>query len=856
MRLCVETGPSAGTAIVLERDHQVLLGSGADCALRIDEPGVAAQHAVVKALRDQGFGIKALQPGLRLNGAEVEASPLREGDVIELGTTRISYGKGAAAGPRVAGFKLLGELGKGGMGIVYRAEQVSLHREVALKVLSRELTKDPQFVAKFVAEARAAAKLQHPNVVQVFDVDHDGDIYYYAMELMHEGSLEGWLKKNGVMPVERALQVVADAGAGLAYAESLGIVHRDIKPDNLMLDHHGTVKIADLGLAHTDADPEEKLSGTPHFMAPEQVLRKGADHRADLYALGCTFYRLVTGKTPFRGQSVKDILRAHVKDEAEPAHKANPEVPLEVTVIIQKLMAKDPALRYQSATELVTAVQALLQPAAKKGLWIGLAAAAVVVAGGAIFWAVTRPKEHTIVEKYRDNPEALRLATENEQLKGRAHEDQATIALLRTQLRGLLGAELAAAYEQLAKEHAGTAAAQQAQQLARGVREQQQQQELARQQRAELVTAAANLLQQEVQTALGKGDFAGALKLLDREVAPDVAADASWPVAITGLRQRIVQQVQAELAQRRQTLDAALQQKDAVAAGAAIERLAAAIDDQTGWPRELLPDRKALQRLLDDARAQLQTHATERVDERWHGYRALLAGDAGVFAHIVKFDFAGGAAALQGFAAPDGDAPAIAAARLAAALQQAALMAQLLEQGADKLQLPAANGGQQPLVRCRFADGALVLLDASKRPPRELPLLFVSVTAEQWDALAGQVAQAPPGSRESFAAFVLLAEHARSATGYLGRLNQNADDSGTGTTGYTLGSAAFDAQLRRLPADSHEDWCQCLRQELSAGNLLAAGLRALSERRNLAAAADLDRLVQQHAHSLLVAVLP
>src|SRR5690606_37071678 len=102
--------------------------------------------------------------------------------------------------------------------------------------LNKELTRDPAFVAKFVAEARAAAKLQHPNVVHVFDVDHADDVYFYAMELMHEGSLEDWLRQNGAMPVDRALQVIADAAAGLAYAESLGIVHRDIKPDNLMLD--------------------------------------------------------------------------------------------------------------------------------------------------------------------------------------------------------------------------------------------------------------------------------------------------------------------------------------------------------------------------------------------------------------------------------------------------------------------------------------------------------------------------------------------------------------------------------------------------------------------------------------------
>ncbi len=198
MRLCVETGPQAGTQVALDRSHPTTLGSGADCALRIEEAGVAAAHAVVKALREEGFGIKALAPGLRVNGREIEAAPLKDGDVVEIGTTRITYTTGATTkGPQVTGFRILGELGKGGMGVVYRAEQVSLHREVALKVLDRRRTDDAQFVAKFIAEARAAAKLSHPNVVHVFDVDNDNGTYYYAMEIMHQGSLEATNRPSG-----------------------------------------------------------------------------------------------------------------------------------------------------------------------------------------------------------------------------------------------------------------------------------------------------------------------------------------------------------------------------------------------------------------------------------------------------------------------------------------------------------------------------------------------------------------------------------------------------------------------------------------------------------------------------------
>ena len=565
VRLTVDTGPAAGTWIQLERDRQFLLGSAEDCALRIQEPGVLPQHAVVKALKDQGYGVKALGPGLRINGQATDVAVLQDGDVLELGTTKISFGSAdQRRGPQITGYKILGELGRGGMGMVWRAEQVSLRREVALKVLSHKLTDDPQFVQKFVAEAHAAAKLSHPNVVQVFDVDHDGDTYYYSMELMHDGSLEGWLKKNGKMPVERALQVIADAALGLAYAESLDIVHRDIKPDNLMLDQHGNVKIADLGLARTEEGGEDKLAGTPHFMAPEQVLRKPVDHRTDLYALGCTFFRLVTGRTPFRGATSKDILRAQVKDEPEQAHRVEPSVPVEVSTIIGRLLRKDPAERFQSANDLREAVLTLLQPPAKKGLWIGLAAAAVLIALGAVYWAVTKPKEQTIVEKYRDNPEMLELATRNEQLQKDAREDKATIALLTARLSGATGLPLAEAIEQVAKTHAGCRAAGEATELSRRIRNDEQQRLAAEAQRKERLQQALTALRGELDAALAARQLRRALDLLSRPAPAELAGESGWTQGHSALRTMVEQSAAGKLSQLRAALATAKDQQDAV----------------------------------------------------------------------------------------------------------------------------------------------------------------------------------------------------------------------------------------------------------------------------------------------------
>jgi hypothetical protein len=743
VRLTVETGPLAGTVIPLDRERPTVLGSGEDCAVRIREAGVQPQHAVVKALKDQGFGIKALAAGLRVNGAAIEATPLADGDVIELGTTRIAFGERQEEGlPTIAGYRLIEELGRGGMGTVYRAEQVSLHRQVALKVLGSNLTRDPAFVARFVAEARAAAKLQHPNVVQVFDVDQYGDRYYISMELMHDGSLEDQLKQQGRLDVDRALQVVADAAAGLAYAESLGIVHRDIKPDNLMLDQHGQVKIADLGLASSTAEIEQKAIGTPHFMAPEQVLKKELDHRTDLYALGCTFYRLVTGKTPFRGQTVRDILRAQVKDEPEPANKANPQVSAEVAAIIARLLQKDPAQRYQTANELLDEIEVLRRPKVRRGLWMGLAAAAVLVAGGAIYWAVTKPKEKEIVERIYDDPEKQEFADRIKVLEGEKAEDQATIALLRARLSGLTGEDLALAFDAVANEHAGRAAAKDAAERA----------------------------------ATARAEVAAAATALERR------------------RARIAEHVAAR---RRATL---------------------------------MP---------------------------------LDAGDfAAALRQLDQLDFAALAATVAAFTEGDAGVAAPRAKGFAAFARHAALFSTAFDAAINngRVQLAADDGPGLVAVRWDRTQGQLVFAEPQRRN-REQTMATSTLSIDVWTGLTAQVDGAPEGSRECFLGLVALRDHADAARVFLSRLAPADDATGTGDGSYPLGADLFDVLLRRLPEQpaaggAEPEWLAAARDELLAGQRLAAGLRALSERRNLAAAGHVEKLLADHAHSFVVAALP
>jgi len=859
VRLTVETGPLAGTVITLDRDQPTTIGSAEGTALRIQEAGVPPQQAVVKALKDQGFGIKALAAGLRVNGAQVEASPLKDGDVIEVGTTRIAFGQVQKRGlPTIPGYRVLEELGRGGMGFVYRAEQTSLHREVALKVLNRELTKDPTFVARFVAEARAAAKLQHPNVVQVFDVDHDGETYFFAMELMHDGSLEDWLKQHGAMPADRALRVVADAAAGLAYAESLDIVHRDIKPDNLMLDQHGAVKIADLGLASTVEETEDKAIGTPHFMAPEQVLKKEIDHRTDLYALGCTFYRLVTGKTPFRGASVKDILRAQVKDAPEPANKANPAVPADVAAIITRLMAKEPADRYQTANDLLEDLGVLLQPPAKKGLWIGLATVGALVAGGAIWWAATRDPEYIEVEKRYDDPEKQQFADENKQLKKDRREDKATIALQTTRLSGIQGLELADALDRVAAEHANTAAAAEARQRAALLRTEVEAEGRRQQQRATRIADHVAGLKQANAAPLAAFDFATALRAVDAAPPAELKDDAELARQLQALRDEVLVAARARLRTLTDDVQRATAQKDEAAITAALEALATAAGADARWPAAMKDELTAAKNQVATARTAANQLASARGEAVWEQWRSLLADAAGVRQMLTHHDYAAAATAMTTFATTAGDTPASATARgFGAALEHAGRFAEALDRAiaAGSVTVPGNNLTLQ-VARWDRAAMQVFAFDPAKKPPKETAVSLQSWPLEQWTALAEQVGAAEPGSRECFLGFVALGAHAEAARAFLGKLNRNDDASGTGASGYALSAGMFETLMRRLPEQDETPWVKCMRGELQAGQRLAAGLRAFSERRNLAAAGHLEKLLAEHAHAFAVAALP
>lgn len=402
MRLClaIENGRAKGKRVEIPVDGELIGGRDPSASLRLPDVMVSRQHFRVRHLAD-GCEVEDLdsQNGTFLNDKRVEGTTsMRVGDVLRAGDTTLSLleveSKGLI-GKELAGYRVLERLGAGGMGTVFRATQLSLGREVAFKVLSSRLIEDTTFVDLFFKEARAAGALNHPNIVAVYDVGRQKGLYYLSMEYMPKGSVQDLLDREGKIAWTDAIRIVRDAARGLDYARQKQIVHRDIKPDNLMIAEDDAVKIADLGLAHNLAETgsgSEGIIGTPHFIAPEQAQGKKVDVRSDLYSLGASFYRMVVGRNPFHGRKVRDIIVAQVKEMPMPAHEADTTIPREVSAVIERLMQKDPDDRYATPGELIADLERAFERAGagtgpSKGLWIGVGAAALaaIVGGWAMF---------------------------------------------------------------------------------------------------------------------------------------------------------------------------------------------------------------------------------------------------------------------------------------------------------------------------------------------------------------------------------------------------------------------------------------------------------------------------------------
>ena len=283
-------------------------------------------------------------------------------------------------GQQLGGYEVIQKLGHGGMGAVYLARQVSLERNVALKTLHANLAQDPQLVSRFTREAYAAAQLTHHNIVQIHDIGQEKGINFFSMEFVNGQTLSNVLRESGKLDVETAVTYILQAARGLKFAHDHGLIHRDIKPENLLLNDQGIVKVADLGLVKRVGSNEtadmfarvandsnvavtqvNKSMGTPLYMPPEQATDAASvDHRADIYSLGCTLYHLITGRPPFLGRTAMEVMTKHQNEPVTPPDVIVQDVPVNLSPIIVKMLAKKPADRYATMKDVIVALEGFL----------------------------------------------------------------------------------------------------------------------------------------------------------------------------------------------------------------------------------------------------------------------------------------------------------------------------------------------------------------------------------------------------------------------------------------------------------------------------------------------------------------
>lgn len=389
---------------VLREGELATIGRADSCAIPVQDQSVSREHCVA-ILTGGRIRLNDLQSthGILFDGKRVEQCELGPGDRCKLGNAVFVFGDGAqqapsaaaakpepetvrepqsvsqpqpepaspreptppaalsppAEGVQIAGYRIIEALGEGGYGIVYRAQQVRLDREVALKVLKYDTaaTDSASRIDAFQHEARAAAAINDPRLVQVFDVGQDHGHHYLSMELVSGGSLARKLRRSGPMEWREAMALIRDLALALKAAHACGLVHRDVKPANILLTGGGQAKLTDLGLA-----TGEIAAGTVAFMAPEQLMRREVDARADIYALGCTAYAALSGRPPFTG-SKEEVAKAHVRQTPESLMRLGITVPWHLEqLVIDSMMAKDPADRPQNAVELLERLDRVITP--------------------------------------------------------------------------------------------------------------------------------------------------------------------------------------------------------------------------------------------------------------------------------------------------------------------------------------------------------------------------------------------------------------------------------------------------------------------------------------------------------------
>jgi formylglycine-generating enzyme required for sulfatase activity len=270
-------------------------------------------------------------------------------------------------GKEIGGCQVEKPLGRGGMGAVYLARHLGLQRTVALKILPPALSSRKRLVLQFFREARALAKSEHPNIVSVYDVGEEGEYFYISMQYIDGGNLADLLeKRGGRIPADEATRIIQDAARGLQHAHDVNVIHRDVKPENIMLTSAGEVKVGDFGIARETESGgftfgTGQIIGTPFYMSPEQIDGRDIDARSDIYSLGGTYYHILTGSTPFQGDSAVDIILKHLNEPLESPKKHDRSIPDSVCTVISMMMAKNKEMRYTSMKEVINDLDAVLK---------------------------------------------------------------------------------------------------------------------------------------------------------------------------------------------------------------------------------------------------------------------------------------------------------------------------------------------------------------------------------------------------------------------------------------------------------------------------------------------------------------
>jgi len=325
---------------------------------------------------EQGFCTKEeLQRSIEELKSRRETNPIELVDLmIKLGyitrsqaeRLKIRLKESKTAPHQIPGYQILGKIGAGAMAVVYKAKQLSLNRTVAIKILPKRFSENPEYVERFYKEGQAAGKLNHNNIVQAIDVGEAGGYHYFVMEYVEGRTVAEDLSAGKIFGEKEALDIIIQVAHALAHAHANGLIHRDVKPKNIMISNDGVVKLADMGLARemTDIKLAEteagKAYGTPYYIAPEQIRGKiDIDGRADIYGLGATFYNMVTGRVPFMADDSMEVMKKHLRERLIPPDHINTSLSAGVSEVIEIMMAKRRKDRYNNVEELLTDLEAL-----------------------------------------------------------------------------------------------------------------------------------------------------------------------------------------------------------------------------------------------------------------------------------------------------------------------------------------------------------------------------------------------------------------------------------------------------------------------------------------------------------------